>query len=352
MKDETATGDGWHELLLALAGRVSDIDLAAAAVLSDADDRIDLTVRVVSDVGAHIDKNDVLDLLTVARSGGSRAVDRAINARGDLPMPEYLFTPIGADAPLTDDLPSPLSAIADPVDLSAETGAQDPASTAVVDELSAGSGVVGIWAGLRWFWSSVENEAGKPSVQADIVYLVEVEDRRLLAEVATMGRGTAGSAVQLHVFASGDELPDHQRSLLASSALLWTHPQSRRPEVIAVFDEVHPVHGPGFTADHPMLSTEERDRVATYLSSAEPVLVTTARMSDVLAPERGEVVPLTFRTDGSFVWSEAVAYYTREHGLAPVPDLLETIRSANYHPDQPNAVELFRAELGLLRKPT
>ncbi|MFD0540822.1 hypothetical protein ACFQY7_50440 [Actinomadura luteofluorescens] len=39
-------------------------------------------------------------------------------------------------------------------------------------------------------------------------------------------------------------------------------------------------------------------------------------------------MPLTFHTDGTWVWSGAVAYYLTEHGVPPEPDLVAHIRAA------------------------
>ena len=66
-------------------------------------------------------------------------------------------------------------------------------------------------------------------------------------------------------------------------------------------------------------------------------------MKDVIAPGRRKSVPLSYRTDGSFIWSEAVAYYVQQHGLAPHPMLLAAIRRAEYRPPRPNYVALSRA---------
>ena len=54
--------------------------------------------------------------------------------------------------------------------------------------------------------------------------------------------------------------------------------------------------------------------------------------ADRLAPERGAVVPLTVRTDGSWVWSEATSYYLREHGVPPAGELVDHL-AAHRAPD-------------------
>jgi hypothetical protein len=48
----------------------------------------------------------------------------------------------------------------------------------------------------------------------------------------------------------------------------------------------------------------------------------TGRAVDPLTPDKGRVVPLNYRTDGVWVWQEALAYYLRGHGVAPELALL------------------------------
>jgi len=93
-----------------------------------------------------------------------------------------------------------------------------------------------------------------------------------------------------------------------------------------VFDSAHADTGPGF---HPLHRTvadpAERDRLLAYLTSGTPVLITTARAADVLRPASGPVVPTGFRTDGEWIWTDSVAWYLEQHGLAPDEDLVAHI---------------------------
>lgn len=60
---------------------------------------------------------------------------------------------------------------------------------------------------------------------------------------------------------------------------------------------------------------------------------------DRFAPERGPVVPLDVRTDGVWAWSAASAYYLREYGVAPDPELVER-RAAPRDRELPTCDEL------------
>lgn len=89
-------------------------------------------------------------------------------------------------------------------------------------------------------------------------------------------------------------------------------------EVARVFDFADPVTGPGFEPGHRVVTDRaERDRLLGYLRGGALVLTSTARMHDVLDPERGESGSMTFRTDGRWIWTDTVAYYLDRHGLAP-----------------------------------
>ncbi|MFC4003897.1 ferredoxin [Prauserella oleivorans] len=82
--------------------------------------------------------------------------------------------------------------------------------------------------------------------------------------------------------------------------------------------------------NRPALPPEERERVLGYLEQAPVVLAARSYDADVFDPDRAPEVPLTFRTDGTWVWPGAVAYYLREHGVAPDPELAAHIRARGF----------------------
>ncbi|MGA5824023.1 hypothetical protein ACPC54_40025 [Kitasatospora sp. NPDC094028] len=95
----------------------------------------------------------------------------------------------------------------------------------------------------------------------------------------------------------------------------------------AVFDTVDPVTGPGFAPDRPRLAAGgAREAVARYLHAGTAVLLTPMLMDDVVDPRRQGVVPMGFRTDGRWIWTDTVTYYLEEYGLAPDPELLAHVR--------------------------
>ncbi|MYW90101.1 hypothetical protein G3I59_05570 [Amycolatopsis rubida] len=99
----------------------------------------------------------------------------------------------------------------------------------------------------------------------------------------------------------------------------------RTPRVYDGFDEAgNPV------VEREALSAEERERVLGYLDSAPVILASRSKDTDVFDPSRTDAVPLNFRTDGSWVWPGAVAYYLREHGISPDPELVGHIRAAGF----------------------
>jgi hypothetical protein len=101
-------------------------------------------------------------------------------------------------------------------------------------------------------------------------------------------------------------------------------PAQERPsfKIARVFDFAKPGTGPGFHPGHRVVTESgERDRMLAYLTSGTPVLYTTARAQDVLDPDAGQVVPTSFRTDGQWIWTDSVAYYLKQHGMAPDEEL-------------------------------
>ncbi|WP_067477180.1 TNT domain-containing protein [Actinomadura hibisca] len=96
-----------------------------------------------------------------------------------------------------------------------------------------------------------------------------------------------------------------------------------------VFDRLGP-DGEGPSVSRPAVPEEEVERVVAYLRGAPVVLAARSYAPDQLDPARGDRVPLTFHTDGTWVWSGAVGYYLAEHGLPPEPDLVEHIRAGGF----------------------
>ena len=102
--------------------------------------------------------------------------------------------------------------------------------------------------------------------------------------------------------------------------------------IAVLFDEVHPTDGPRFHANHPRVDEQESPKLLRYLRTGEPLLLTTGRLEDVFDRARGKVVPMSFRTDGAWVWSDATAYYLETHGLQPDPALVKHIRALGHVP--------------------
>ncbi|MFD8781857.1 hypothetical protein [Kitasatospora sp. NPDC059599] len=97
--------------------------------------------------------------------------------------------------------------------------------------------------------------------------------------------------------------------------------------VAPVFDLVDPLTGPAFHEDHPVIGDDgEREALAAYLASAAVVLMTPSLMADVLDPERPGGVPMNYRCDGRWIWTDTVTYYLDRYGLAPEPGLLAYVR--------------------------
>jgi hypothetical protein len=91
-----------------------------------------------------------------------------------------------------------------------------------------------------------------------------------------------------------------------------------------------PTARPGDGAHEWIGDGQERQRVRAYLRAGTPILTTTSRSADLIDPARGAVVGASFRTDGTWVWSEALTYYAGVHGLAPEADFYAHIRQRGY----------------------
>ncbi|CAM3649703.1 hypothetical protein KIPE111705_18815 [Kibdelosporangium persicum] len=105
-------------------------------------------------------------------------------------------------------------------------------------------------------------------------------------------------------------------------------------------------------AYRPAIASSERDAILSFLESGRVVLSSRGYSPDLLHPERESLVPMAFLTDGKWVWSAAVAYYLRQHGIAPAPDFVEHIRAVDYrHPRSVPRFALDRASALAMGRP-
>ncbi|MFR9728240.1 hypothetical protein ACL03H_03360 [Saccharopolyspora sp. MS10] len=99
----------------------------------------------------------------------------------------------------------------------------------------------------------------------------------------------------------------------------------RTAEVFDAVDEHGRPH-----VERPALADEEAVAVADYLDAAPVVLAARSYDADQLDPAAPSAVPLTFHTDGRWIWPGAVSYYLRAHGVPPVGELVEHIRRSGF----------------------
>jgi hypothetical protein len=176
------------------------------------------------------------------------------------------------------------------------------------------------------------------------VYAIKADDPpAAIAAIHTHLAGTGRDHAILIGFAATEPASPAGRAALGSSALLWALDADEPMRTARVFDGDDPGTGLFFEPQHPRLDDQERDAVLRFLGDGRPVVMTPQLLPDIVDPERGQVVPMNYRTDGTWVWTDTVTYYLREHGLAPDELLLEHARNAGYVAAEPGAVGRHRA---------
>lgn len=95
-----------------------------------------------------------------------------------------------------------------------------------------------------------------------------------------------------------------------------------------VFDSVDGDGRP--RTNRPEVVPAEFDGIIDYLDRAPIVRAGSGYDIDRLDPEQPAAVPMSFHTDGRWVWSGAVSYYLRRHGVPPEADLIAHIRQADF----------------------
>ncbi|GAA2426880.1 hypothetical protein GCM10010191_44380 [Actinomadura vinacea] len=103
------------------------------------------------------------------------------------------------------------------------------------------------------------------------------------------------------------------------------------------YDDSEPDGTPIF--QRPEVPAEDRDALLAYLEKAPIILMAHSLSEDMMDPERPSRVPMTYHTDGVWIWPGAVGYYLREHGLPPESELVAHIRGNGFElPDTPDHV--------------
>jgi len=162
-------------------------------------------------------------------------------------------------------------------------------------------------------------------------------------------RDAGDPAPLVEVVRTGAEVPAYQRMARAYGTLVWAATPAPEITVARTYDGRDARGAPTFAPDHPVLDPPDRDAVLTYLRAGTFLLRTSSTEIDVVDPARGPVVPLGLRTDGTWIWPDAVAYYLDHHGLAPDARLVAWIRAAGTGPRELDAVAVHRALTHVLR---
>ncbi|MFC3456270.1 hypothetical protein [Amycolatopsis speibonae] len=256
----------------------------------------------------------------------------------------------------TDDDPPPWRFSSASADLDEEDQDEDEDANAATlisalaeqDLLAAATGEPG----LRGIWSAIRSPIDDaPYPPPRVVYVAEVntDHDEAIAPSELAGRlqeillAAGEQAPQVEVVPLGNGRLPYQRAAQQNGRLLWAADTDPTIKVAKVFDKVDRDKGPEFAPDRPKIADQnERDRICEYLESATLLLVTSAMLGDIVEPDRGRTVPTNFYTDGSWVWTDTVTYYLREHHLTPDPELLAYINDIDGPPPLPDTVALGR----------
>lgn len=144
-----------------------------------------------------------------------------------------------------------------------------------------------------------------------LVHLVEVEDgpepHDLAARLADRLWHAGLVSPQVEVFRPENALDPHYHAPALSTAT-EIHADGPAPVIeLALFDPAEQRREP----DGP-----QRQAQLAYLRSGEPLTEDDEWAPDLFTEDDEPVVPLTLRTDGRWVWSDATAHYLEVHGVA------------------------------------
>ncbi|WP_436535624.1 hypothetical protein [Actinoplanes sp. HUAS TT8] len=226
-------------------------------------------------------------------------------------------------------------------------GGADHIDAAVIGGLdegrAAGVTVLAVWRAWRF---PARHTQWPPARRLYLVQAAAGHDAELVPVAAALQDALATTGEtdpQVEVFRDPGLLPAYQSTALGFGALVWAAAPPAELRTARLFDNYTPQDGPSFADDHTVLSEQERDRVLEYLGDGVPLVISPSYTGDILDSARAAAVPVSFHTDGRWIWSGATVYYLAEHQLAPDPELLADIRAADYQPPEVDTVSMHRA---------
>jgi len=80
-----------------------------------------------------------------------------------------------------------------------------------------------------------------------------------------------------------------------------------------------------------------------YLTDAYWVLSTGYLESDLLDSSKGRVVPISWVTDGQWLWNDEVGYYVKHYLLSPGREFIDHCKSNNWKPPKPHPDQIAEA---------
>ncbi|TWG08524.1 hypothetical protein [Saccharopolyspora dendranthemae] len=293
-----------HQLLLQLAGRMPDGELAVLRTCLADDELDEIAESLVAAVGLGLALTDAeIDLLTALARANDVDPEGLVEAPRCAEPPPWRFTAHSAD----------------------------DADAAAVRASERIGGVRALWRSGR-----ISAETTEP------VYLVEADgDADLIELTAEIQHGLteAGAEPRVEVFAAGEAPTAYHENALSTSELIWDPEPPVR--LARVFDGADTLGTPFFRPDHRRAEAAERQRLLSYLRSAPIAMSTDQVMPDVIDPNR--TVPLNFRSDGTWVWNDAVHHYLDRYHLAPDPELVSHVVAAKAGLDALGRLDLHRA---------
>ncbi|MGW0434749.1 hypothetical protein ACWDV4_19710 [Micromonospora sp. NPDC003197] len=335
---------GCHTMLLRLAGRVPD-ELLTQTRDWLADGALAQLARAVTfavtrqHLDLHVDDYALLGEL-LADAGVDTTQLAGVNQVENDGLTPYVFQAVSPE--VAEQIHQRGGAVPTSLDLTVDpAGRLDSPDQAAVATVADHPGVRGLWRAWRL---PVD---GSPWPPPRRVYVAEVTDPADCAGLTAILQhalaGAGESAPQVETYPMGEMPPFYQRSACGSGALLWAHEPAPVIEHASAFDLVDPEVGATFGPDHARVTDPvAREAMLRYLDRGTVLMFTTALLDDVVDRSRGMVVPLHFRTDGRWIWNDAITYYLREHQLQPDIRLAEYAESVGYHVSALDGVAVFR----------
>ena len=168
-----------------------------------------------------------------------------------------------------------------------------------------------------------------------VVWVIETKHNPVTTYASFVDMLHSPSEPLVEVFCNYGTLPDYQEMAMLAGELIWSSDEFPQPIM------AHEVQQNSYTRIIFQDGNRTLDPVLDHLKKGKMLLFAWGSKSDVITGEQN-VVPMSYKTDGRWVWMESTEYYLKKHSIFP-PDREFLDYLKEFSTDEVNGLQLYNS---------